>query len=169
MVKITSNVYLKYSFVREVKVKKYITNRSYVVGIKQEQLWIYKKKTISIMKYCFCSSFYHEMKMLQIKTLDPKLQSLFIVQPTDLTCNINVFTQANSHKYVRLSMHLTQELRFKKTCKTFFKPIWRIICITLQGYKGQYNNFNAILWNFSVALRAKDVFVKYGNCHEQSH
>lgn len=38
MVKITSNVYLKYSFVREVKVKKYITNRSYVVGTKQGQL-----------------------------------------------------------------------------------------------------------------------------------
>lgn len=51
--------------------------------------------------------------MLQIKTLDPKLQSLFIVQPTDVTCNINVFTQANRHKYVRLSMHLTQELRLK--------------------------------------------------------
>lgn len=38
MVKITSNVYLKYSFVREVKVKKYITNRSYAVGTKQGQL-----------------------------------------------------------------------------------------------------------------------------------
>lgn len=38
MVKITSNVYLKYSFVREVKVKKYITNRSYVVCTKQGQL-----------------------------------------------------------------------------------------------------------------------------------
>lgn len=98
MVKITSNVYLKYSFVREVKVKKYIANRSYVVGTKRGQLWIYKKNpTISIMKYCFCSSFYHEKKMLQIKTLDPKLQSLFIVQPTDVTCNINVFTQANRH------------------------------------------------------------------------
>lgn len=118
MVKITSNVYLKYSFVREVKVKKYIANRSYAVGTKQGQL-VQKgfvnlqKKPISIMQYCFCSSFYHEKKMLQIKTLDPKLQSLFIVQPTDLTCNINVFTQANRHKYVRLSMHLTQELRLK--------------------------------------------------------
>lgn len=58
---------------------------------------------------------------------------------------------------------------FKVNMQNLFKPIWRIICITLQGYKGQYNNFNAILWNFSVALRAKDVFVKYGNCHEQSH
>lgn len=55
MVKITSNVYLKYSFVREVKVKKYIANRSYVVGTKQGQLVqkgfvnLQKKTTISIM------------------------------------------------------------------------------------------------------------------------
>lgn len=38
-----------------------------------------------------------------------------------------------------------------------------------KNYKGQYNNFNAILWTFSVVLRAKDVLVKYGNCHEHSH
>lgn len=63
------------------------------------------------------SSFYHEKKMLQIKTLDPNLQSLFIVQPTDMTCYINVLPR-------QIGINMSACL-----C---------IICITLQGYKLQW-------------------------------
>lgn len=89
--------------------------------------------------------------MLQIKTLDPNLQSLFIVQPTDVTCNINVLPR-------QIGINMSACL-----C------IWFVVPCKDTNYNGQYNNFNAILWTFFVVLRAKDVFVKYGNCHEHSH
>lgn len=75
MVKITSNVYLKYSFVREVKVKKYITNRSYVVGTKQGQLVqkgfvnLQKKKQFSSCSIVFAPHFIMRRKCFKLRLL----------------------------------------------------------------------------------------------------
>lgn len=81
-------------------------------------------------------------------------------------------------------------IRIYSHCLSFNQLIWLVISMFYPGklalicllvyalfvlpckdtnYNGQYNNFNAILWTFSVVLRAKTVFVKYGNCHEHSH
>lgn len=72
----------KYSFAREFRVKKYIANRSYVVGNKQwllvQKWFVNLKKTNFHSEILFCSSKYHENIRIQFKTLGGNVQSFVL-------------------------------------------------------------------------------------------